>query len=229
MEARILRGGLHLAHYIPLRAHIDGIPGVEGRVVHGKAVVVLRHRQHKFGTGPGEQVSPGLRLKFFAPEHGDEVLVAKVLLIAEIFHMVGKFLPLGVIHIPGVPLVAEGRHGIDAPVDENAQFPPGIPGRRLMGRQRRPVVLVVPLLNDPADLTQICRFFHMLLPFPSGYGFSLLYFVFPAPSIHPPNFPFPPLPGAATVPIIQHHLFLQFPGSVFAISAQSPLALTGAL
>ena len=124
---------------------------------------MLRHRQYKFGTGPGEQVSPGLRVEVFAPEQRDEVLVAEVLLIAEIFHMVGKFLPLGVVHIPGVPLIAECRHRIDAPMDKNTQFPSVIPlGCGVLG-QGGPIRTVGTGGNDFFDLCQILLHMHHFL------------------------------------------------------------------
>ena len=68
----------------------------------------------------------------------DEVLVAELVLRAVGLDVVLELLRALLVHVAGIPLVAEGGHGIDAPVDEDAELAVLVPRRRLVRSERFP-------------------------------------------------------------------------------------------
>lgn len=123
---------------------------------------MLCHGDHILGSRFPEKLCPRGRIEAFRTEQGDKVLVAEVLVGAVGFHVVLEFRRALEIHVPGIPLAAEGRDGIDAPVDKNAEFCLGKPFRRRVGKQAVPIVPVGTCGDDLVDLLH-CPV-HTLIP-----------------------------------------------------------------
>ena len=158
-QAMLLRLRLQFPQDIPLRSHFGGIPPGERAFVHLETVVMLRNGKQIARAGFFEQVQPLLRVKPPGGEQGNEVFIAKFLMGAPGFDVVVKFLRTPDVHIPGVPLVAVGRHAVRSPVDKNAQLPLPEPLWHRCCRQRGPGRLVGAIRNDPVND-------HQQLPFP---------------------------------------------------------------
>ena len=112
---------------ITLRPHLFGVPFRQLAVVHGKSVVMLCRGNDVAGTSLAEQFRPGLRVELLCLEHRDEVLVAKLALLAPPLLMVAAH---GVVHVLGIPLAARSRYAVDSPVDEDAELGIHEPFRR---------------------------------------------------------------------------------------------------
>ena len=136
-SARIARD--KLTEDVALRAHVGGRPVAELGAVEREAVVVFGHRHHVLGAGLREQLGPALGVEALALEARDQVLVAKAILAAEGVEVVLVALAALLVHLPRVPLVAEGRQREHAPVHEDAELRVAKPGRRLVGAERSPI------------------------------------------------------------------------------------------
>src|ERR1700756_2933781 len=75
-------------------------------------------------------------------EHGDEVLVAELVLGTiggDVVGILGRSLA---VHISWIPFAAKRRDGIDAPMDEDAELGVAIPRRSFIRLQRVPISTV---------------------------------------------------------------------------------------
>ena len=85
-----------------------------------------------------EERRPLARVIPLGLEERDEILVAEARLRSVgrdvVFELVGP----GRVHVPRVPLVAEGGHGVDAPMNEDAELPVQVPRGHLEAFQRFP-------------------------------------------------------------------------------------------
>ena len=124
------------ANQIALRPHLFGVDGRHIAVPHGEIVVMLGGGDDVFRAGLLKQVCPFIRVKFFAGEQRDEILVAEFLLRPEMFRV--PFLIRG-IHVFLIPLVVIRGDGIDAPVHEQSELRVLKPcGRLVILRDRIP-------------------------------------------------------------------------------------------
>ena len=87
--------------------------------------MVFPDGHHIFRTRLFEQLNPAVRLPAFRFEHRDEILITKNRLRAILPAVIIKSLFASKVHVPRVPLVVIGRHGIHAPVQEDAEL--GVP------------------------------------------------------------------------------------------------------
>ena len=108
-------------------SHGNGIPRIERRVVHSKAVVMLCDRHHKARARGSKELCPGSRVELLGTEQRDEIFVAEGRLRSVCCHvMLVLATPLHV-HIARVPLSAEGGYGIGPPVNEDPELAVLIP------------------------------------------------------------------------------------------------------
>jgi hypothetical protein len=121
-----------------LRPHLGRAPVGEGAVVHGEAVVVLGHGNHIAEAGGLEERRPSPGVELLGLEHRDEVLVAELGLRTIGGEVVRELLLALLVHVPGIPLVAECGHGVDAPVDEDPELGVLVPPRGLELREGGP-------------------------------------------------------------------------------------------
>ena len=148
------------ADQIPLGPHLGSIPLGEAASIHLETVMVLRHRHHIARTGPAEQVCPGGGVEVFCPEHGNKILVAKILVGAVGFQVMLVSLFPGYVHIARIPFAVKGRHAVQSPMDENAQPALPDPGRHRGLCQRIPGGLIRSCGNDFIYLAQNFLFRH---------------------------------------------------------------------
>ena len=127
-----------LADDIALRPHLGRGPVAQRAVVHREPVVMLRHGDDELRARPAEQIGPCGRVELLRREHRDEVLVAELRLVAEHLLVIDELARVLQIHVARVPFVAEGRHAIGPPVDEDAELAVFVPRRDLIGLQRCP-------------------------------------------------------------------------------------------
>ena len=151
-QAMLCKGSAQLAQRIPLRTHLGRVPVGKFTFIHLKAVMMLCHGNHIFGSCLFKKLRPFFGVELLRFEHGNEILVAEILMGAIGFHMVFKFRRALDVHISGVPLAAEGRYAVNAPVDENTEFSLSEPFRQRMGAQGIPVVTVRAARNHLVDL-----------------------------------------------------------------------------
>ena len=85
-----------------------------------------------------EQRRPLPGVELLGPEHGDEVLVAETRLRPPGFDVVPEGRLVLLVHVPGIPLVAESGYGVDAPMDEDPELRVLVPRRHLELRERGP-------------------------------------------------------------------------------------------
>jgi hypothetical protein len=111
-----------LADHVATGPPLERAPLREGVVVHREAVVVLGHRHHVARARGPEERGPAPGVELLGPEHGDEILVAEARLGSEGRDVMTEGGLVLLVHVPRVPLVAEARHGIDAPVDEDPEL-----------------------------------------------------------------------------------------------------------
>ena len=107
---------------IAARAHFGDGPVAKAAVVHGEAVVMLGDRNDVFRTRFLEQLGPCCRIELLGLEHWEKVLVAELVLPSVSRDMVLVFFGSFAIHISRIPFVAEGRHRIRSPVDEDPEL-----------------------------------------------------------------------------------------------------------
>jgi len=131
-------GGRELAHDVALWSTPRRRPLGEGAVVHGEAVVVLGHGYHVSGACCLEQSGPAPGVELLGLEALDEVLVAELRLRAVGGDVVVELLLAALVHVPRVPLVAEGGHRVGAPMDEDPQLAVEVPPRSLELLEGRP-------------------------------------------------------------------------------------------
>ena len=156
-----LQRGFQLHAEIPVGADIHGVPvpGVVG-FVHAEAVVVLADEVHVLRAGALDDVRPLIGVEQLRLEHPGEVLIAEVFAVDPVVEL--PRLGGGVLDLPHVPLrvvafFGESGHGIDAPVDENAEFRVREPFRHGTGVQGFPVVFV---LHRSGSSPVLFSFFH---------------------------------------------------------------------
>ena len=121
-QAVLMERFAQLTQGIPLRAHLGRVPMGKFTFIHLEAVMMLRHGHHILRSRFFKKLRPLPGIELLRLEHGNEVLVAEILMGTVGFHMMLKFRTPLDIHVPGVPLAAERRHAVDAPVDKNAEF-----------------------------------------------------------------------------------------------------------
>ena len=137
-QALLPAGGGQLAQHIPVGAHLIGVPVGDVAAVHLEAVVMLGHGNHILRAGTAEQVGPGGGIELFRLEHGNEVLVAELLLRAVGLDVMLELLRALDVHVAGIPLAAEGGHAVHTPVDENAELQLLVPVGGLVAGQGGP-------------------------------------------------------------------------------------------
>jgi len=133
-----------VAVQVALRAHLARVPPVHVAVPQAEPVV-MHHRDARVPRARrGDQVGPRARVVAFGLEQRDEVLVAELRLVAVCLAVMLEHAGavLLVVHPLGVPLVAEGRHGVDAPVRVDAELRVAQPRGHGVARQRLPGRLV---------------------------------------------------------------------------------------
>ena len=84
-------------------------------------------------------------------EHGYEILVAEPILRTIGGDVVGILGGSLTIHIPGIPFAAKRGHGIDAPMDEDAELGVTVPYGSLVLLQRLPISTVGATINGLID------------------------------------------------------------------------------
>ena len=147
--------GAQFAQHIAARAHLGGVPVRKLAFIHLEAVVVLGHRHDIARARLHEQVGPGGGVKVFGPEPGDKIFVAEIPVRAPGLDMVFIGRAALDVHVAGVPFVFKGRHGVSAPVDEDAELGVAEPARRAVVLQRVPTVLIRAARDDGVDLAQL--------------------------------------------------------------------------
>src|SRR5579875_2071982 len=90
-QALLANSGGQLANNIAAWSHLNGVPGRERAVVEREAIVMFRDRHHKFRPGLFEERGPGIRIKLFRLEPGNEVLVSKCRLRTICFYVMLEF------------------------------------------------------------------------------------------------------------------------------------------
>src|SRR5579871_4815501 len=143
-----------VADEITLRPHLRSGPVGEIAVIHGKAVVMLKDRNYIFSTGVLEELRPRLGIVVLGLEHRDEVLIAELRQRAIFFNVVLIDSRARKVHLAWIPLVAESRNGVKAPVDENAEFRIFVPVWNLVARESIPIGTERTVLRIPVDLLQ---------------------------------------------------------------------------
>jgi hypothetical protein len=146
-DIRAFQSFLQLHGEVPVGAHIHAVPfpGIAG-IVHTEAVMVLGDQVDIFGAGLLEELRPFLRVEELRLEIPDEFLVLKMLPIDPVMEGFGGRVGIPV-HIP-VPLgedtlPREGRDGIDAPMDEDAELRIGEPLGDRTGIQGLPILFIM--------------------------------------------------------------------------------------
>jgi hypothetical protein len=133
-----------LADHVAFGPHLRRGPLREPAIVHGEPVVMLGHRHHVARARLSKQLRPCARVEALGLEHRDEVLVAELARRP----VLGQVMPVAgvaaLIHHPRVPFAHERRHGVHAPMDEDAELRVLIPRRRPIRRQRFPRVAELP-------------------------------------------------------------------------------------
>src|SRR5579859_6090560 len=69
-----------------------------------------------------EEAGPGGGIEMLGFEERNEIFVAEFILRAVSRDMVFKFPGFGPVHFAGIPFGAEGGNGVNAPMDEDAEF-----------------------------------------------------------------------------------------------------------
>ena len=123
---------------VALGAHGHGVPRVQCRVVHRKAVVVLCHGHHKARTRRRKQLCPGSCVELLGTKQGDEIFVAECRLWTVCRDVMFVFAAPLYVHIARVPLTTKCRHGVWSPMDENPELAVPIPLRYADALQRFP-------------------------------------------------------------------------------------------
>ena len=132
--------------------HVGFVVGVDQK----NNLMVLGGKHHIPGPCPLEKAGPLRRIKMFGPEHRGKVLVPEACTIHLIVVLAEKLTGrvVRVHHAPPVPFGilginadvgigrGPGRHGIDTPVDENAELDIGKPFREGTAVDRFPCRLI---------------------------------------------------------------------------------------
>ena len=139
MEAFGTNGDGELADNVTMRTHLGGGPVGDVGGVHGEAVVMLSDGDDVASASVFEELGPFLRIPFGGGEERDEILVAEFVLGAEALNVFGEGGIFLLIHVAGIPLVLRAGNGIDAPMNEDAEFGILIPLRHLEAAQGIPV------------------------------------------------------------------------------------------
>ena len=148
-------GFLQFTQDVAAGAHFSGIPVGDVALVHLEAVMMLRHGHDVLRAGLLKQVCPGIGRELLRLEHGDEILVAEILVGAvglEVMLILAGALD---VHAAGIPLAGIAGHGIHAPMDENAEFGAPVPIRHLETAQGLPGVLVGALFDHAVNLCKV--------------------------------------------------------------------------
>ena len=144
IEPLLAKGLAQFADHVTLRAHLHRRPIAETAVIHGEPVVVLSHRDDVLRSGLLEQLGPGVRVPLLGGELGNEILVAKGRLWAE---MLAMPLEIGIVldvHAMRVPFSVVRGNRVNAPVNEDAELGIEIPLRHGVLSEGLPGGLVVP-------------------------------------------------------------------------------------
>ena len=126
---------LQIAHQVAVRTHLHRGPVGKIAVVHLKAIVVFKHRDHVSCAGVLEKVRPGLRIIMLGLEHGDKVFVPKFRHRAIDAHMVFVLLRASRYICARIPFAPERRNRIHAPVNEDSKLRIPVPVRDPVLRQ----------------------------------------------------------------------------------------------
>ena len=115
--------------------------------------MVFRDRDDVARTGGLEQRGPCRRVEALGREFRNEVLVAEGGLRSERLDVMVELRRRLVVHVARVPLVPEGRHGVDAPVNEDAELAVFVPRGNGEAFQRTPRRSERALRDDVVDGT----------------------------------------------------------------------------
>ena len=126
---------------------------------------MLTDGHDKFRARFPEKRNPFFGAEVFRFEHRDEVLIAELVLIAEMNDVITELTVVYVIHRSRIPLIAEAGNAVYPPVDENAELSFVIPRRRFVIRKRLPVVLEFSLFDHFVDKIKIFVLSHRFLLF----------------------------------------------------------------
>src|SRR5207249_12187525 len=85
-----------------------------------------------------EERGPSPCVEALGAEHRNEVLVPEARLRAPRLDVVPERRLVLLVHVPGIPLVPERRHRVDAPMNEDAELGVLVPPRYLEPGQRSP-------------------------------------------------------------------------------------------
>src|SRR4029453_15771692 len=85
------------------------------------------------------QLCPGSGIEIRGLEHRNEVLVSELVLRAVRCNVVFVFVGTLAVHVSGVPLISEGWHRIDAPMDKDAELRVPVPFGGLIFLERFPI------------------------------------------------------------------------------------------
>ncbi len=122
LQAALADGPLQLAGDVAPGTHVLGVPGRPLAVPHGEPVVMLAHGTGKPRPGLHKQLSPPVGVEFFRFEQGHEVRITEPGLITVGLDVMLVFRAALDIHVARVPLAAEGRHAVNAPVEIDADL-----------------------------------------------------------------------------------------------------------
>src|SRR5882757_8014670 len=122
-----------------MRPHLDGGPVREIAIVHLETVMVLKDGDDITSSRFFEEICPSLGIIFLGFEHGDEIFIAELRQWPiGAYVMLVDLRPLE-IHLAGIPLAAKCGNGIDAPVNEDAEFRIPVPVGLFVLGERIPV------------------------------------------------------------------------------------------
>jgi hypothetical protein len=93
---------------------------------------MLGNRDYILGSRLSEQGRPFGRFKILGFEARYEILVAEIELRPKCLNVVLVFRLVRLIHVARVPLRAECRHRVNAPMDENSKLCVQIPGSNVI-------------------------------------------------------------------------------------------------
>ncbi len=105
------------------------------------------------GAAGREEFRPFVGIKMFGSEILDEILVAELRRRTKSFDVLPVDLVRGIVHPLAVPLVAEARHGVNAPMRVQAKLAVAEPTRHFVLRQRIPTRLIRLAHAVPRPLT----------------------------------------------------------------------------